>query len=87
MHDDIRLFVFPLREGAGVVARRRIDYVVFCPGAPEAIRYAYHGKDGLSAALIAGRAPDWLERVNLPGLHRLQVWRVRKDVAAAEARG
>ena len=87
MRDAIRLFVFPVREGAGVVARRRIDYIVFCPGAPEAIRYAYHDKDDLSAGLIAGKAPDWLEPINLPGLRGLQVWRVRKDLAAAEARG
>ena len=87
MRDAIRLFVFPVPQGAGIVARRKIDYIVFCPGAPEAIRYAYHDRDDLSARLIAGRSPDWLEPINLPGLRELQVWRVRKDLASAEARG
>lgn len=87
MRDAIRLFTFPVPQGAEIAARRKIDYVVFCPGAPEAIRYASHDRNDLSAKLIAGRAPDWLERVDVPELRGLQVWRVRKAVLAAEARG
>jgi hypothetical protein len=85
MRDVIRLFIFAVPQGAEIVTRRKIDYVVFCPDAPEAIRYANSGPGGLSAMLRAGAAPQWLERVSLPGLRGLQVWRVRKDVAAAAA--
>lgn len=87
MRDAIRMFVFPIKDAAEVVAQRNVDYVVFCPGAPEAIRYANRNPHGLSASLRAGNAPDWLERIALPGLHGLQVWRVRKDVAQVQARG
>jgi hypothetical protein len=87
MRDVLRLFVLPPREGAAIVARRRSDYLVFCPGAPESIRLANRGPGGLAAMLVADRVPDWLEPVSLPGLRALKVWRVRKDVAAAEANG
>jgi hypothetical protein len=80
MDDMIRLFVHPTSEGAGILARRQADYVVTCPNAPESIRYAYRGPDGLMAMLATGRAPRWLEPVAVPGLHALRVWRVRKDL-------
>ena len=83
MRDAIRLFVMPPAEGAEIVSRRHSDYLVFCPGGPEALRSAYRGPDGLAAMLIKGKPPQWLERISLPGLHRLQVWRVRKDLAGA----
>lgn len=78
MRDAIRLFIFPLPEAAQIVAQRQFDYIVFCPAATESIRYANRGPDGLSAMLRAGKAPDWLVQVSIPGLHKLQVWRVRK---------
>ena len=87
MRDVIRLLVMPPAQGAEIVTRRHSDYLVFCPGGPEALRSAHRGPGGLAAMLVAGKAPDWLEPVSLPGLHGLQVWRVRKDVAAAQARG
>ena len=87
MRDVLRLFVLPPREGAAIVARRHSDYLVFCPGAPESIRLANRGPGGLAAMLVADRVPNWLEPVSLPGLSALKVWRVRKDVAAAEANG
>ncbi len=86
MRDVIRLFLLPPDQGAEIVVRRKIDYLVFCPDASEAIRYAHQGPAGLSAALRAGTPPKWLQELSLPGLHGLKVWRVRKDVAASEAR-
>ncbi len=87
MRDVLQLFVRPPAEGASILVRRHIDYLVFCPGEPEAIRLANRGPKGLAAMLNAGKAPDWLEPVSLPGLHALKVWRVRKDLAVAEAKG
>jgi hypothetical protein len=87
IHDVIVLFSGPLSEARAIIARRKIDYVVFCPGTPEALRWANRGPEGLSAMLNANRAPAWLEPVQLPGLRALRVWRVRKDLAGARAEG
>jgi hypothetical protein len=78
MADVIRLFVLPPAQGRKIIEQRRVDYLIDCPGAPEDVRYAYHGPNGLAAALATGNAPDWLEPVAVPGLRALRVWRVRK---------
>jgi hypothetical protein len=83
MRDVIALFLYPPAQGAAILERRRSDYVVFCPGGPEALRYAYYGPNGLAAMLDAGQAPEWLQPIALPGLHALKVWRVRKDLLPA----
>jgi hypothetical protein len=77
MADVIRLFVYPPDQGRQIIDKRHVDYVIICPGAPESVRYAYHGKGGLSEMLAAGKAPAWLEPVRVPGLRALRVWRVR----------
>jgi hypothetical protein len=82
MHDVIELFLSPPNDGVKIIARRQVDYLVFCPGAPESIRYSNRAPHGLAAALEAGKEPTWLEPVSLPGLRALKVWRVRKDVVA-----
>ena len=84
MRDAIRFFVFPVQEAERIAAHRQFDYVVFCPGAPEAIRYATRGPHSLSAMLRAGKPPRWLERTPVQGLYGLQVWRVRKDLLEAQ---
>ena len=84
MRDAIRFFVFPVQEAERIAAHRQFDYVVFCPGAPEAIRYATRGPHSLSAMLRAGKPPRWLERMPVQGLYGLQVWRVRKDLLEAQ---
>lgn len=86
INDVLELFLYPPKEGARIIARRNVDYVVFCMNAPESIRFANRGRGGLAAMLQSGRAPDWLEPVDVRGLQGLKVWRVRKDVVAAEAK-
>lgn len=86
INDVLELFLYPPKKGASIIARRNIDYVVFCMNAPESIRFANRGPGGLAAMLQAGRAPDWLEPVDVRGLQGLRVWRVRKFVAEAEAK-
>jgi hypothetical protein len=85
MRDVIRMFMMKPDEGARISAARRIDYVVFCPGAVESIRYANRGPGGLSYLLRAGRPPQWLEPVRVPGLMALKVWRVRKELLPVRA--
>ncbi|HEV2593641.1 MAG TPA: hypothetical protein VGU01_00380 [Sphingomicrobium sp.] len=80
MRDDIRLFLEPPAAGEAIVKDRRLDYVMFCPGAPESIRFARFGPQGLAALLIANRPPKWLERTRVPGLTTLQVWRIRREL-------
>jgi hypothetical protein len=77
MADVIRMFLYPAGKSQQIIERRHVDYVVYCPGAAEVVRYAYHGKGGLSEMLAAGKAPAWLEPVRVPGLRALRVWRVR----------
>jgi hypothetical protein len=80
MRDVIRLFLLPTAQGAEIIAARHVDYVAMCPGAPESIRYARRGPHGLSAMLVAGTPPRWLEPAQVPGLRALKVWRVRADL-------
>jgi hypothetical protein len=80
MRDIIRLFVDPPSSGEEIVKRRNVDYVLICPGSPDAIAYVRHGPAGLTALLLANRPPVWLERTNVPGLTSLEVWKVRKDL-------
>lgn len=87
INDVLELFLYPPNKGVSIIARRNVDYVVFCMNAPESIRFANRGPGGLAAMLQAGRAPDWLEPVDVRGLQGLRVWRVRKDLARAEASG
>lgn len=86
IHDVIVLFMGSDSQAREILARRRIDYVVFCPHTPESIWWAHHGPNGLSARLNAGDAPDWLAPVDLH-LHSLQVWRVVKGRLAAPRQG
>jgi hypothetical protein len=85
IHDVIVLFAGQLPQAREIIARRHIDYVVFCPNAPESIRWAVHGPGGLASMLNQGRSPDWLEPLPIPGLRGLRVWRVRKDLLGAQA--
>jgi hypothetical protein len=80
IRDVILLFAGKPAVSREIMVRRKIDYVVFCPNAPEAIRWANRGPGGLAAILNAGHAPEWLEPVAIPGLKGLRVLRVRKDV-------
>ncbi len=80
IHDVLELFLYAPSQSAKILARRHVDYVVFCPNAPESIRFANHGPGGLADMLQAGKAPDWLEPVGLPGLQGLKVWRVRQGL-------
>lgn len=83
IHDVIVTFAGRLSQAREIMARRHIDYVVICPNAPEAIRWANVGPGGLAWMLDRNRAPEWLRPVSIAGLHGLKVWQVRKDKLAA----
>jgi asparagine N-glycosylation enzyme membrane subunit Stt3 len=51
-------------EAAAPLAQRlRVDFVVFCPNAPEVANLVRFSPHGLVAQLRAGHVPDWLEPV------------------------
>jgi CDP-diglyceride synthetase len=83
INDVLELFLYAPSQGARIIARRHVDYVVFCPNAPESIRFANRGPGGLAEMLQAGKAPAWLHPLDVPGLHGLKVWRVQKDLITA----
>jgi hypothetical protein len=76
--DVILLFMGPPEKARQILARRHIDYLVFCPHTPESVWWSNHGPHGLSALLNANEAPAWLQPVDLH-LRALRVWRVKKD--------
>lgn len=82
IHDTILLYVADLDRARAIIDRRKIRYVLFCPMTPESQWWARHGLNGLSAMLNTGRAPDWLERVQIDRVNVLQVWRVRDRATA-----
>jgi hypothetical protein len=84
IRDMILLFVRPPDQGFGILQRRHIDYVVFCPRTAEALWWADNGPRGLAAMLNDNHAPAWLQPVDVAGLHALKVWRVRKEMVAAQ---
>ena len=83
IHDVIVTFAGGLPSARAIMAKRHIDYVVFCPGAAESIRWANRGPGGLASLLNSGEQPEWLQPVTIQGLKGLQVWRVRKDLLGA----
>jgi hypothetical protein len=73
----LNLFLRAPDEAKERLAALGVDYVAFCPGAPERHNYAAAAPDGLVAALARGDVPDFLERIPLDGTN-LAVYRVRR---------
>jgi hypothetical protein len=70
------MFLAAPNEAKTAIAAHRIDYVAFCPGAPERYQYAQAAPKGLAAALAANQVPDFLQRLPLAGTD-LVIYRVR----------
>lgn len=79
MRDALTIFLAQPSVSRDIMARRSIEYMVVCPGLPETRIYKLHSPNGLWAQLEAGRTPEWLEPVTLPGVDRLKIWRVRYE--------
>ena len=62
------VFLGPPNEAVPRLAALGVDYVAFCPGAPERHNYAAAAPEGFAAALSRGdEVPDGLERIALEG--------------------
>jgi hypothetical protein len=70
------VFLGPASGAQKQIAALGVDYIAFCPGAPERYIYAAAAPDGLAAALARGDIPGFLERIPLDGTN-LAVYRAR----------
>ena len=61
------VFLSRPEQAAARLAALGVDYVAFCPGAPESHNYAAAAPEGLAAALSRGQVPDALQRIPLEG--------------------
>ena len=74
--DVMRAFRGTADEAKATIDRRRIDYVLICPGLSESTVYASQAKDGFYMQLVSGKIPAWLQRVPLPARSPYRMWRV-----------
>lgn len=74
--DVMRAFRGSAENARATIERRRIDYVLICPGLSESTIYASQAKDGFYTELAAGKPPAWLEPVKLPADSPYRMWRV-----------
>ena len=73
--EDVLAF-FTTNRAQEIAARRHADYVAFCPNDGEIAAMAKFAPNGLGAMLLHGRAPDWLQPVELAGSAGLRLYRV-----------
>jgi hypothetical protein len=59
-----------------IVAATGAHYLAFCKGENEVKRYKKHYPHSLIAALMAGKAPDWLQKVPMRRGETIQVYRI-----------
>lgn len=74
--DVMRAFRGSADNARSTIERRRIDYVLICPGLSESTIYASQARGGFYTQLAAGKAPPWLEPVSLPAKSPYRMWRV-----------
>jgi hypothetical protein len=71
------IFLGTPSDAAARIAALGVDYVAFCPGAPDRYTLAASAPNGLVAVLGRGEVPDFLERVPLEGTD-LAMFRTRR---------
>jgi hypothetical protein len=76
--DVMRTFRGSADSARATIERRRIDYVLICPGLSESTVYASQAKDGFYMQLVRGRIPAWLQPVPLPAKSPYRMWRVAR---------
>jgi hypothetical protein len=71
------MFLGSPAQASALMTARGVDYVAFCPGAPERFNYALAAPDGLAARLGRGEVPDFLERLPADSTP-VTIYRVRR---------
>ena len=77
MRDVITAFMADEATARAIVARHGASVMVICTDLAEPHIYAADAPDGLMARILSGRAPDWLEPVDIGAPPTLKVWRIR----------
>lgn len=77
MKSVIHAFVLPPGQARSIVTKSEATFLLIAPTA-EMFRYQHARPDGLAARLLAGKAPEWLAPVTLPGLKYLRLYRIEK---------
>lgn len=76
IHDVIEAFMAPEAQAHALVRKRHATLIAVCPDIFEPTVYATRAPDGLMAQLLHGKAPAWLQPVDLaPGSH-MRFWKV-----------
>ena len=79
IHDVIAAFIGSEQAARTLIARHDAEYVIIDPSLAELRLYASEAPEGFAARLLDGRAPTWLEPVELGLPGDVQVWRVERD--------
>ena len=80
MHDVIDAFTDPAPSARAIMRKYDADYLVMCVDLVETGIYAAANPDGLSADIVDGNAPDWLEPVEIADTpEEFKVWKIQKD--------
>lgn len=80
IRDVILAFLSPEAQARAIIANHSAGLVVICAGLTEPNNYAQDGPGGLMAQIQQGRAPAWLEPVELGQPGALKVFRVKAAV-------
>jgi len=83
--DVMRTFRGTAEAARATIERRRIDYVLICPGLSESTIYASQAKDGFYMQLVRGKVPAWLQPVPLPAKSPYRMWRVARRAPPIES--
>jgi hypothetical protein len=70
-------FAGPVGEAEAIVRRNGVGVIAICRGNGESRVFARRAPEGLMAALLSGKAPDWLEIVPESRGKPLELYRVR----------
>jgi hypothetical protein len=76
MHDVIAAFISPADAAHALIVRHQAGYVMLCRDVAEPFVFAREAPNGLAADLLAGRAPGWLQPVDIGAPSALMMWRV-----------
>ena len=76
LHKLIASFTSPVEQARTPIAATRSDYLMMCRHTPDMTRYSEAGEDSLAAALLADRAPAWLEPIEGFDSGAMRVWKI-----------
>jgi hypothetical protein len=76
--DVMRGFRGSAENARQIITRRRVDYVLICPGLSETTIYSSEAPNGFYRQLVGGKVPAWLQPVQLPKDWPYMMWRVVK---------